>query len=269
MPLALLIVAVEMTVGGLWVLLYAQARNNAAASFIKFDAAMVFLLAAGGFFIAAAINVGEDADGYPLDNDWMPAARIALAVIFALSAVYAYATLRNHRIPALVLGAVGSAAGLVAIGLLAAVVSEPTWGFPIAFATFVVGAAVAGAVENGMVLGHWYLVTPRLPEAPLREMTRLLVVFTLVQALLIGLALVLPHDTVDTSVDTNITENPFFWLRIGLGLVFPGVLAWMAYDSTSVRAMQSATGLLYIAMVLVFSGQVVGIGLLLGSGVPN
>jgi hypothetical protein len=120
-----------------------------------------------------------------------------------------------------------------------------------------------------MVLGHWYLVTPRLPEAPLREMTGLLVLLTIAQAVLIAVALALPRDDVDTSVDTDILSNPFLWLRVGLGLVFPGVLAWMAYDSTSVRAMQSATGLLYIAMVLVFCGQIVGIGLLLGSAVPN
>lgn len=269
LPLALLIVTVEMTVGGVWILLFAQARNNAAASFVKFDAAMVFLLAAGGFFIAAAINVGDEVDGYPLDNSWMDEARVALAVVFAASALYAYATLRGHRTPALVLGGVTSVAGLAAVALLAQVVGGPTWGYPLVLATLAVGAIVVGAVENGMVLGHWYLVTPRLPEAPLREMTGLLVLFTIAQVLLIGLALVLPHDSVNTSVDTEIISNPFFWLRMGLGLAFPGLLAWMAYDSTSVRAMQSATGLLYIAMVLVFCGQVVGVALLLGSGVPN
>ena len=46
-------------------------------------------------------------------------------------------------------------------------------------------------------------------------------------------------------------------------------LVWMAYDSSGVRAMQSATGLLYIAMALVLSGEVVGKGLMFVSGVPN
>jgi hypothetical protein len=72
-----------------------------------------------------------------------------------------------------------------------------------------------------------------------------------VQALFIVLALLLPHDTIHSSVHTGILSNLFFWLRVGLGLGFPAVLGWMAYDSSGVRAMQSATGLLYIAMVLV------------------
>jgi len=58
-------------------------------------------------------------------------------------------------------------------------------------------------------------------------------------------------------------------LRVGLGLGFPAVLGWMAYDSSGARAMQSATGLLYLAMVLVICGEVVANGLLFVSAVPN
>jgi hypothetical protein len=91
----------------------------------------------------------------------------------------------------------------------------------------------------------------------------------LVQALLIAGALALPHDTINGSVDTPILKNPFFWMRVGFGLAFPALLVWMAYDSSGVRAMQSATGLLYIAMALVICGEVVAKGVLFGSGVPN
>jgi hypothetical protein len=43
----------------------------------------------------------------------------------------------------------------------------------------------------------------------------------------------------------------------------------MAYDSSGVRAMQSATGLLYIAMAFILVGEVMAKGLLLASAVPN
>jgi len=128
---------------------------------------------------------------------------------------------------------------------------------------------VAGSVGLAMVLGHWYLVTPRLPEQPLREMTGLLVVVMVLQMLLLVPALALPHDTVVTSVDTDILSNPFFYLRVGGGMVFAALLAWMAFDASGVRAMMSATGLLYIAMALVLAGEVVGRGLMFASGVPN
>jgi hypothetical protein len=100
-------------------------------------------------------------------------------------------------------------------------------------------------------------------------MTGFLLIAVVVQALLIIPALVLPRDSVQTSVDTPILENVFFWLRLAGGIGFPLVLAYMAYDSSGVRAMQSATGLLYIAMVLVLAGEVMGKGILFASAVPN
>jgi len=139
----------------------------------------------------------------------------------------------------------------------------------LATTTALATGAVAGSVGLAMVLGHWYLVTPRLPEQPLREMTGLLVVVMVLQMLLLVPALALPHDTVVTSVDTDILSNPFFYLRVGGGMVFAALLAWMAFDASGVRAMMSATGLLYIAMALVLAGEVVGRGLMFASGVPN
>jgi uncharacterized membrane protein YqjE len=128
---------------------------------------------------------------------------------------------------------------------------------------------VVGAVTLGMTLGHWYLVTPRLPEQPLREMTFWLLVIMGFQAVLITLALILPRDEIANAVDTPILQNPFFWMRVGGGLLFPMLLVWMAWDSSRVRAMQSATGLLYIAMALVLAGEALGKGLLFVSAVPN
>jgi hypothetical protein len=136
----------------------------------------------------------------------------------------------------------------------------------------VVGALVVGGVSMGMILGHWYLVTPRLPEQPLREMTFVLLVVMGVQAVLLVLALVLPRDALDNGSgvwDGPILENPFFWMRVAGGIAFPALLVWMAYDSSGVRAMQSATGLLYIAMALVLAGEVLARGLLFVSAVPN
>ncbi len=269
LPLALLIALVELTVGTLWVLLLPQARRNAAVSFIKFSAVLVFIMSGITFFLGSGVSVGTSVDGYPLDNFWMFEARSALAALFAASGLYAYATWKDHHRAALILGGIAGVCGLGVLGSLAAVFSLPTWGFPLTLAAFVLGAVAVGAVTNGMTLGHWYLVTPRLEAAPLREITGLLVIVLIAQALFIIPALILPHDTIDSSVDTGILSNVFFWLRVGLGLGFPAVLAWMAYDSAGVRAMQSSTGLLYLAMVLVICGQVVASGLLFVSAVPN
>lgn len=269
LPFTLLIVLVEFTVGGLWVLWAAHVRGQSAASFIKFGAGMVFVMAALTFWLAAKLTVHDEVDGYPLDPSYMPEARTALGLVFGLSLPYAVLTLRGSRVASLAAGAATSIAGLAAIAFLAQVFALPTWGYAGTLLAFVVGGLVVGAVSMGMVLGHWYLVTPRLPEQPLREMTLFLLVAMVVQALLIIPALALPRDPIANAVDTPILENPFFWMRVGGGLAFPMLLAWMAYDSSGVRAMQSATGLLYIAMALVLSGEVLAKGLLFVSAVPN
>jgi len=262
-------VLVEFTVGGLWVLWAAHIRGESAASFVKFGAAMVAVMAVLTFWLGAKLTVGDKVDGYPLDPSYMPEARVALALVALLSLPYAALTIRESRIPSLLAGGSASLVGLVAVALLAQVFALPTWGYVGTLLAFVVGGLVVGAVSMGMVLGHWYLVTPRLPERPLREMTFFLLLAMGVQALLIIPALALPRDTIANAVDTPILENPFFWMRVGGGLAFPMLLAWMAYDSSGVRAMQSATGLLYIAMALVLSGEVLAKGLLIVSTVPN
>jgi hypothetical protein len=269
LPFTLLIVLVEFTVGGLWVLWAAHIRGQSAASFVKFGAGMVAVMAVLTFWLAAKLTVDEEVDGYPLDPSYMAEARVALALVALLSLPYALLTIRESRIPSLMAGGAASIAGLIAVGFLAQVFALPTWGYIGTLLAFVVGGLVVGAVSMGMVLGHWYLVTPRLSERPLREMTFFLLLAMGVQALLIIPALALPRDTIANAVDTPILENPFFWMRVGGGLAFPMLLAWMAYDSSGVRAMQSATGLLYIAMALVLSGEVLAKGLLFVSAVPN
>src|SRR5205085_9180503 len=123
-------------------------------------------------------------------------ARIAVLAVFLLSLPYAVLTFRGSRRAALVSGGAASAAGLVGLALLAQVFALPTWGYAGTLLSLIVGPLVVGAVSMGMVLGHWYLVTPRLPEQPLREMTFFLLVAMGVQALLIVLALALPRDTI-------------------------------------------------------------------------
>jgi hypothetical protein len=269
LPHSLLIVLVEFTVGGVIVTLLSQLRGQSAASFIKFCAATIFVMAALTFWVAAKIQINDEVDGYPLDPSYMPEARAALVLVFALSLPYAVLTIFEKRTPSLVAGAATSIAGVAAVAFLAQVFAIPTWGFALTFVSLLVGALVVGAVSIGMILGHWYLVTPRLPEAPLRELTGFLLIIMLVQALLIIPALALPRDSFESSVDTPILENAFFWLRIAGGIGFPLVLAYMAYDSSGVRAMQSATGLLYIAMALVLAGEVMGKGIFFVSAVPN
>src|SRR3990172_3384051 len=117
LPYTLLIILAEFTIGGLWVLWLAHLRGGATPSFIKFGAGLTFVAAAFTFWVAAKISVPNEVDGYPLDPDYMPAARVALALVFALSLPYALLALRESRRASLAVGALGSAAGLAAVAL--------------------------------------------------------------------------------------------------------------------------------------------------------
>jgi hypothetical protein len=268
LPLTLLIIFAEFTIGSLWVLWLADLRGTATPSFIKFGAALVFVTAGLSLWIAATVSVTDEVDGYPLDPSFMDPARVALAVLFALCLPYALLTLTERRRPGLVAGGLASAAGLAAIVLMSQVFSLPTWGYAGTLLSLTIGALVLGAVSMGMILGHWYLVTPRLPEQPLREMTFFLLLALGFQAALLIPSLALPRETIDGGLDGSIAASPFFWMRVGGGLAFPFALSYMAYDSSGVRAMQSATGLLYIAMALVLAGEVLAKGLLFATAVP-
>jgi hypothetical protein len=68
--------------------------------------------------------------------------------------------------------------------------------------------------------------------------------------------------TPENPVDVGILGNPALYLRIGVGIVFPIILAVLSLKTTRLRAMQSATGLLYICMGAVFAGEVLAKGLM-------
>lgn len=269
LPHIFLILLVEFAIGSLWIMVAADLRGLAARSFIKFGAAFVMAFVAFAFWAAAKVSVPAAVDGYPLDPGFMGAARGLLAAAFALTIPYALLTLQGRRRPALVTGGAASVVGLAAVVALAQVFSPATWGYVAAFLSLVAGSLAVGAVSMGMILGHWYLVTPRLPERPLREVILFLLVVLAVQGLLLVPNLILPARYVPASgLDGPIGQNFFLWLRIGGGLAFPWLLAFMAWECSGGRAMQSATGLLYIAMALVLAGEVVGKGLLFATAVP-
>jgi hypothetical protein len=130
-------------------------------------------------------------------------------------------------------------------------------------------AAATGGVFAAMILGHWYLVTPKLPEAPLVMVSRgLLVIVALQVALFVA--------WVGLGIGPGATGGPFaaltgawalfVWLRLLVGLVFPLVVSWAALQTARTRSMESATGLLYINVGTIAAGTIVAAGLYFGAG---
>lgn len=269
LPYTLVILLTEFAIGSLWVTVAADIRGLAARGFVKAGAASVVVLAALAFWAAAKVSVPDEVGGFTMKSDAMGPVRALLLAAFVLSIPYAISTLRPRNRNGLAVGILASAAGLGTIFAMAWVFSPPTWGYAAVLLSLLVGSLAIGAVSMGMILGHWYLVTPRLSEKPLNEITLALVIIIALQGGLLLLNLLLPvRVTPDAALDLPMRENIFFWLRVGGGLAFPWLLALMAWETSTMRAMQSATGLLYIAMALVLAGEVVGKGLLFATAVP-
>lgn len=110
------------------------------------------------------------------------------------------------------------------------------------------GAFFVGSVTHGMILGHWYLNQPRLPIEPLKGAT-VLIFGSIVPVLALGL--IDRGSLVGGSIQTGLfpfSAESFWWVWLGL-LISTGLLAIMVWRTVWIRSTQSATGLLYLAMV--------------------
>jgi len=132
---------------------------------------------------------------------------------------------------------------------------------PAMFAAAAVAAgALLGAVVVAMDLGHWYLVRARLSETYLIRFARLLGLAVALRAVLLIVGLVLfgadsigglPVYLRTVTVDRGF----FFWQRIFFGLLGPAVFAYMVSETARIRSTQSATGILYVAVIFVLIGE--------------
>ena len=133
---------------------------------------------------------------------------------------------------------------------------------------FAVLFAATGGVFAAMILGHWYLVTPKLPEAPLILIARLLLAVMAIQVVLFVAWMVVGAGPADPAPFGALTGEwaLFVWLRLIVGLIFPLVVSWAAVQTARTRSMESATGLLYINVGTIAAGTILAAGLYFGAG---
>jgi len=128
--------------------------------------------------------------------------------------------------------------------------------------------AATGGVFAAMILGHWYLVTPKLPEAPLILLARVLFGVVAVQVVLFVAWIATGAGPAKAAPFSALT-GPwalFVWLRLIVGLLFPLVVSWAAIQTARTRSMESATGLLYVNVGTIAAGTILAAGLYFGAG---
>ena len=109
--------------------------------------------------------------------------------------------------------------------------------------------ALLGSVNLAMILGHWYLVVRGMPIDPLRRLTVATLVTALIKVLLVGVVIVIAPGPL---------KDIFFWMRAGWGLLGPLALFPMVWGTVKLRSTMAATGILYVDVVAVIIGEVLG-----------
>ena len=198
------------------------------------------------------------------------------------------------RILRLVSGGLAVLAGLITLFVLG-MIYRPMASSSLA-GVFIVGsffaAALAlGGVMTAMWLGHWYLVTPALSEKPLQFAAILVLLGILAEVAFAftgapavpshpqttrpavtatstvttatpapGTATVKPSDVPTV---TPLSTGAIGWLRIVIGFVLPLLLLVFILKLIHDRAFQSATGMLYLVVVMTLAGEAMSRGLFL------
>jgi hypothetical protein len=118
-------------------------------------------------------------------------------------------------------------------------------------------AALLGAAMTAMLLGHFYLIAPGMSLTPLLRLLAALAGAIFLRMAVAGMGLW--SWTAGHSL-TNLTDVTVLWLplRWGLGFVGPLILACMAWRTARIRSTQSATGILYVALIFCFLGELTG-----------
>jgi len=111
---------------------------------------------------------------------------------------------------------------------------------------------VLGVTTAAMLLGHWYLNAPGMELVPLRRLIAIAALAVAVQALVSGVGLAAEASYV---THVSLTWLLFVVLRWSFGIVGVMLLLWMARETLKVPNTQSATGILYVAVIGVFVGE--------------
>jgi hypothetical protein len=231
------------------------------------------LVALGLLGLALAVVLLHPFPG--LASSGLAAVALALAATFLYYGAVWRERWRLGRLP-LTLALVATLAALLAAGRAFVAPVTPLPHRPeLLAAGLVTSALVLGWSLIAMLLGHWYLVAPRLTFQHLVLFCRVLVATVIVRLAAVAASLafaaqvgelVEPHPL--RLLASLEGQGIFFWFRLLWGLAIPLLLAVMALHCARQRSNQSATGILYVLVVGTFIGEITGYYLMITTGVP-
>ena len=229
-----------------------------------------FRFASGLFLFLTGLALASSPAFYRADT-WSAAGlaewqgrEILLTALFGVGLFWRLRRLRrveSSSLPALLIA-------IVVVGLLA-VISQAFGSLPAGspanltaavLLRYLLSASSLGAVITGMLFGHWYLNVPGLEVPPYRRIVGILIVSLALQAALDALVFadwIVPDPNPGASASASFRWY-MFWGRWVIALAGSWVIAVMAWWVLRNKATQAATGLLYVGVLLVLAGELIG-----------
>jgi hypothetical protein len=232
-PMLLALFLIDLA-AGLYLFLPFVGRRNAGVKFYR-----LILITSGALALSAQLAQART---------FMPFDVAAVALTIVVYVTLRYPKRLIFRIPAVLLGALY----VVAPVLAWRDATHATLAWSIAGALSSV--ALLGSVNLAMLLGHWYLVVRGMAIDPLKRLTFATLAATIVKILVVVIAIIAG----DVWHEVAIRQGIFFWMRAGWGLLGPLMLYPMVWGTVRIRSTMAATGILYVEVVAVVIGEVLG-----------
>ncbi len=241
------LVLAEMTVGGLAVLWTTPTWGTIRRGFFKLLGGVLASTAVLAWAAARAPLGGSGATGAAGVAFWALAGTAGLAVLWQ---VLLWAGLDS------ISRAVGIAAvpvGVAALVALAAV-PEAEQGTALGIGQLLAGSIFLGAVTDGLLLGHWYLVDRRASRDPLAKMG----VYFLAGSALVAATTIAGGGG---GADVDPTINPLLGAGALTVVLAVGLTAVCALIGFFIRALvkedsiQAATGFFYLAVIMAVAAE--------------
>ena len=132
-------------------------------------------------------------------------------------------------------------------------------------ADLLTGGLILGTTMAAMLLGHWYLNSPTMALSPLRRLIWIMGAAIAARAVVCGLGLALVLDAATWPTQQSLLFIVLRWLSGILGAAGLTVMAW---KTLLIPNTQSATGILYVAVIATFIGELVSLLLSSSSAYP-
>ncbi len=232
----------QFGVGTLFATLLSDWRGEVTPGFLRQGAALAAVGAALAWLLVGGAPLGE---------------RLLAWGVLLASLGYLVLQFSGRRRARLRIGSIGAAVGLAGLAMAALDRPSPVLGAGWTALASGASALALGSATAALVLGHWYLVTPRLSARPLRLLCDLAI-----GALAILTGFAVWYVSINPRAIVGPDDALYRWTTVLAVTVFPlGVTAAArvcCQEWPRGRAIQAATGLLYVTAALVLAGALAG-----------